>query len=194
MVPLAHVISLVFDPIITSTLALFLIISSAEKDLNRVVLWFGLVFLVGMLPPLIFLVIEKKRGRVTDWFLYNRKERVPIYVATLISLSITLFLIWKLEGPQILLVYSLASLLNSLILALATFLGHKPSVHASAVTFLVLVLISLISIHYWPALLLIPVVAWSRAKLGKHTWPQLFAGVTITLVVVLTTLKLFAFI
>lgn len=194
MLKLANFISLAFDPIIVSTLTLFLIISKAEQDINRVSLWFALVLVVGMLPPLVFLVIEKKRGKVTDWFLYNRKERIPIYIVTLISLSVTLFLIWKLDGPRTLLVFSLASLLNSIALAFSTYLGHKPSVHASATTFLVLVLLTAYSQAFWPAILLIPLVAWSRAILKKHTWPQLLAGVTITLVIVLAALKVFAFI
>lgn len=194
MIRLAHLISLSFDPIIISTLSLFLIISQVEKDLVKVLLWFGLVLIVGILPPLIFLAYEKKKGRVTDWFLYNRKERIPIYVASLISLSTTVLLIWWLEGPINLLIFSLTSLLNALVLGVATYLGHKVSVHTSAVTFFVLVLLLVVDWSYWPALLLIPIVAWSRAKLKKHTWPQLVAGVTITLVVVLSTLKLFAFI
>lgn len=194
MIRLAHIISLAFDPIIISTLSLFLIISQVEKDLTRILLWFGLVFIVGVVPPLVFLAYEKKKGRVTDWFLYNRKERIPIYVASLISLSAALLLIWWLEGPKNLLIFSLTSLLNASVLGVATYYGHKPSVHASAITFFVLLLLLLVNWSYWPAIALIPLVAWSRAKLKKHTWPQLSAGVLITLFVVLLTLRFFEFI
>lgn len=194
MYTFARVISFSFDPIIISTISLILIIYQAERDLVRVASWFVLIFMIGILPPLLFLAYQKKTGRVTDWFLYNRKERGPIYVASLISLSISLLVIWKLDGPYTILIFSLASLLNALVLAVATYYNHKPSVHASATTFFVLTLYLLYSYKLWPLFLLIPLVAWSRARLKKHTWPQLLAGTSITLIVVLFTLKLFAFI
>jgi hypothetical protein len=194
MTRLAHIISLAFDPIIVSTLSLFIIISQVEKEASRILLWFGLIFVVGIFPPLAFLAYEKKRGRVTDWFLYNRAERIPIYVASLLSLSAALLLIWWLEGPRNLLILSLTSLLNATVLGVATYFGHKPSVHASSITFFVLILLLLVDWSYWPTIFLIPVVAWSRYKLKKHTWPQLSAGVFITLFVVLLTLRFFEFI
>lgn len=191
---LARATSAIFDPIIISTLTLFLIIYQTEKDIVSVFKWFVFIIIVGVLPPLIFLAYEKKRGRVTDWFLYNRKERVPIYVATLISLSTTLLLIWRLEGPPNLLFLSLVSFLNTFFLALATYLGHKPSVHASATTYFVLILVLLFNPQLWPIILLIPLVAWSRWHLKKHTPSQILAGIFITLVVVVLTFKFFAFI
>lgn len=194
MLLLARIISAGFDPIIISTISLLLIIYQAEQDLVRLASWFVLIFMVGVLPPLLFLAYQKKTGRVTDWFLYNRRERIPIYVASLISLSITLLVIWKLDGPYTILIFSLASLLNALVLGVATYFNHKPSVHASATTFFVLIMYFLYSHKIWWLFLLILLVAWSRAKLKKHTWPQLFAGTGITLLVVLAALKFFAFI
>ena len=191
---IAKVISLIFDPVIVTLVSLILIIRQSEPELNRSVGWFLILFLIGILPPLIFLAYEKKKGKVTDWFLYNRAERIPIYIASLISLSVALLIIWWLEGPRNLLVFSLTSLLNAVALAFATYLDHKPSVHVSAMTFFVLVLVLLVDWRFWPSFFLIPVVAWSRAKLKKHTWPQLSGGFFITLFIVLITLRLFEFI
>lgn len=194
MTKLAKIVSWVFDPIIISTLTVILIIYQSERDVMRALYWFLIILVVGILPPLLFLVYQKKTGKVTDWFLYQRKERIPIYIATLISLSLALLVIWKMDGPKALLIFSLATLFNSLVLGIATFFNHKPSVHASAATFLVLVLLVLYGSEWWPLLALIPLVAWSRATLKKHTWPQLSAGVFITIFVVLLTLNYFAFI
>ena len=86
---LASMLSIVFDPLVEAPfllVILFLTKSTAP-------LWLlGLVLLIGVLPPIVFLKYGLKRGFITDWETTNRNERHGLNFVCLLAVVFILAL------------------------------------------------------------------------------------------------------
>jgi hypothetical protein len=146
--------------------------------------WGLLISVTGSLIPMAVIVRGAKRGKWDGHHVTNRAgRRVPLLFA---GLSLGLGFVVLLAGgapPQ--LVALAASMLASLVVAVAITFGakFKISLHAAVAASAVVVL----TLTYGPwALLLSPLVAWvawSRVRLRDHTTPEVLAGLLMGVVV-----------
>lgn len=156
--------------------------------------WQGLIWAlaaaaVALGVPLILLTRELRKGRISDWHMSRREERlqpVPIILSLLATLlPATLLLL--LDGPRTLLV----AFVNAFILVvfnLLVTLAWKISQHVSAVAATTTLITVTLGVGAAPTLLLIPLVAWARVKIGAHTVMQTIAGGVVGVAITLLTL------
>ncbi|MCL5411764.1 MAG: phosphatase PAP2 family protein [Patescibacteria group bacterium] len=191
----AEIISSVFDPLILAIVGLFLVLQKSDGISSSVEFfsWFLAVMVVGILPPLGFLIYRLQTGKIQDWFITNRAERKAILLVVLISSLLLVVLITLLQGPRLLLAFSLILFFINLLISLLT-LYWKISVHTNAITTFILILVLLYGVEYWLSLFLIPLVGWARWELGKHTLSQVVGGSFISVMVFLTVFKIFNYI
>jgi len=135
-------------------------------------------FCIAVLLPVVYVVWAIRAGRIADFHLSNRRERVAPFVVSLVcGLSAWLVLV-ATGAPHGFDVFVLAMLFQTLLLFLIT-LVWQVSVHtagaAGLVTFTCLVAgpaaIMLIGI--------VPLVAWARLYLGRHTLAQTIVGALV---------------
>jgi len=89
----------------------------------------------------------------------------------------------------------LAYLFSGIILTFVNgVVGHKASGHTSGVSGPFAILLYFISLRYMHIYIILPIVFWSRLKLGRHKLSQLFSGTAIgiisTVLAILVKIKL----
>lgn len=156
-------------------------------------LWaFGyLLIAVGL--PSAYIVWLVHRGDVADVHVPVRAERIrPLICAVSLALLAWLVL-YRVSAPRLL--QCLAGV-NSLqaTLFLAITLRWKVSLHcATAANLAVLALVLVSGAAATPFVMLVPVVAWSRIHLQRHTFAQAAGGALLGTTTVLVGLALFTF-
>ncbi len=171
----------------------FMLIALAEPTNRlRALLWSLGTAGISLVLPLLFMWHKFKRGDITDWHISNRHERLQpsiILVSALaVVLPITLLILF--DGPRVLLAaFVSAGLLVAFNLAVTT--TWKISQHVSAISATATFATALAGVVAAPALLLVPVVAWARVKVGAHTPLQTLAGGASGILITLATLHYF---
>jgi drug/metabolite transporter (DMT)-like permease len=159
--------------------------------------WRGLLWAAGIgVPaiagPLIIFSRQLRQGKISDWYMSRREERlrpVPVILSVLVAI-IPLTLLLVFHGPRVLVVaFTSASALILVNLVITT--RWKISQHVSSVAACTLLLTATLGIAAAPLLLLIPLVAWARVKVQAHTLMQAIAGGLAGVLIPLTTIYLF---
>lgn len=169
----ANFVSTLFSPALTVSYGAVLISSSMERPL--ILLWTFFFMVLFVLPPTMYILYLMKKKKVADFHMSIRKERIRplcvIFVYTLFSI----FLYGHVAGgPTELVVMGLSGLVAVGFVALISFYW-KVSGHCAAVGGLMVV-----ALHFHDnlvfALPIVLLVAWSRIRLGCHSFSQTLAG------------------
>ena len=157
---------------------------------KRGVLWTLGIGLLAIGIPLLIMTRELGKGSVSDWHLSVRKERLqPMSVfAAVASTGIPLMILLAFDGPSRLLV----AFLNALVLVVCNLLitlCWKISQHVSTIAASATLVTVIFGVAAAPFLLLIPLVAWARVRVGAHSVMQTVAGGVAGVVVTLVTLR-----
>lgn len=156
---IATVISRIFDPFIMFAVVFIVLLSHTQI--------FFPAFISMVVVPLVLYVIAVQTKFVSDWDLRDRRERPKI--------------IWPLVGIETacLIVFHLWFLIPVLVSIIGfAVITHvwKISGHAMAAGFATGVCVITYGWVWWPVLLIVPLVGWSRVVRKNHTLPQVIAG------------------
>jgi membrane-associated phospholipid phosphatase len=170
---LAEWISRLFSPPLVATVALAAI---TLADFSRAALgWSFLTLLLMILTPAGYLVFLHQRGQITDLDVYVRHQRSRPYLLSIGCNFVTFALLNTANAPALLQIVAAAAVLQTSGLFMVN-LKWKISAHAAATA-------GFSSLFFWiggisalPVWLFIPVVAWSRVHLKRHTLYQTIAG------------------
>lgn len=176
---LSRVLSTIFSPLLNSTFA-FLILIGADGDLTpgRKVQMFSIAFIVTSVVPIVYLGWMKWRGTVDSMDVDRRQQRLRPLIVGITSYAIGFVLLARLQAPDIVLGLMFCYATNTLFILLIT-RTWKVSVHATGISGPVVALVFRFGWHAVPLFILIPVVAWARVALGKHTVVQVVVGALI---------------
>ena len=181
----ARLISVVFSPL-TVAIAAVAIAGLAIKDESALV-WIALYIALSILPPALYIMYLVRKGIVTDFHLNVRKERTKPFLIMTINTAVV-FLVMLLAGaPELILIVIAAAVLQLSCMLLIT-IRWKISGHCTAATGLVVLALALFGEKLIPLTLIIPLIAWSRIRLSRHTFTQTVAGIflgTITITALL---------
>lgn len=114
-------------------------------------------------------------GKVSDRFVKERSQRMPILAAVLVVFVLGAVSVMLMGAPaRLLLVIAVA--IAALVIVMAVTLAWKISVHATLAAFFAGLQVYLFGA--WGALgfVLLAIVLWSRRALNAHTVAQLLAG------------------
>lgn len=172
----ARWISIVFDSSFLS-FPIFLAIGWRESGVSGLA-WAAIVLVIVTGIPLIYMILGRKTGGVSDFELSRRAERPRFIAVSIGSDLLALALLIFLGGPHLLRVMVLAYLCLGLAMMTISSIW-KISLHlagfsgfATALTFI-----------FGPAALIaylgLPVLAWARWHRRKHTVAQLIAGALV---------------
>lgn len=174
----AEIISFIFNPLV---LVFCLILLGMDKsDLPQretLVFTLGILILNG-LAPVYFYLETLRRKIVFDDILKNPavlKNRPMVLAWWMILFLVEIFLV-RLWGNVEPLFYILVILFALTLVLFLVSLSKKISLHMAYSTLFALLIIYVFGWAFWPILILIPLVAWSRYYSMRHTWKQLIAG------------------
>ena len=177
----ARIISHGLDPSLMWPLFIFMVLLGSGLAREQIAILLIPVFFLEAVTPVGLVVLFKRMNIISDWEITNFKERRLLFSAVVVAHGISLVLFYFL-GNELAFEIRLLAWLIQATGTLVTFYW-KISVHTSSFTMVAFVLILLFGWMWWPVLLLIPPLAWSRVERKKHTWAQVIAGSGLTALV-----------
>ena len=174
---LAFWISQIGSPPLTTTACIALGVLSLPAS-RSTWYWMGIYLLLVVLMPLLYLVWLLKKGHITDIHLKVREQRTRPLLVTVAAA----FLAWGIlhfgAAPRLLVALAAAMCLQTVIF-LAITLRWKISFHsasAAGMAVMAWLVVGSLSIGF---ALSVPIIAWARVRLQRHTAGQTFAGATL---------------
>jgi hypothetical protein len=170
---LARWISVLFDSSILS-LPIFLALGYVSAR-TLGLLWAILMLLIVTGIPLVYLLIGRKHGWVSDMELSRREERPRFILISLISDVVALLILRLFRGPHLLTVIVLTYFCLAIVMfSISSF--WKISMHMAGVGGFSTALVFVFGAPALWAFLSLLLVTWARLHRLKHTIPQLIAG------------------
>jgi membrane-associated phospholipid phosphatase len=173
---LAHTLSSVACP---PVLAAGMIAIAASMD-GTVQAWRFAALYVGLAiaTPILYLLWLLRRGTVSDIDVQIRGERWRPLVAAQLGMAIALALFIAQGAPPLMIALA-GGLLAYTALAFAITLWWKISMHAAAAAAITALVVSQVGAPAYPLLAGVPLMAWARIRLKRHTLAQTVAGAAL---------------
>ncbi len=189
---LAKMLSNIFHPFLISLVTLVLVIYLDGTALVDAIRWTVAGFGIVILPLAIYLIINVRRGRYSDWSISIREQRYNIYILAGICFIVLVLIFILGDAPGIALACLYAALGTTIVAAIINRLATKVSLHAVAMAGCAAALFWVappLGLFLGFASLL---VGWARMRLKHHTFVQILLGwgVSIASVVVVFNLYL----
>jgi membrane-associated phospholipid phosphatase len=173
---LAHWVSQVGSPpllsLATASLGALALGTSAAWE------WAGLYSLLAVLTPTLYLVWLFRRGEVDDLHLNERRQRLRPLRVSVVAGALALLLLKLGEAPSLFVVLAFLNLVQGA-LFLAITCKWKISAHCTAAAGLSAFGLSLLGSGALLLMLVLPLVAWARLYLQRHTPAQVAAGTAL---------------
>lgn len=178
---LAYGISQVGSPPVLALVAMLLTASTLSNP--RAWMWAGTHVLCANLTPLLYLIWLLHRGLVTDLDVQIREQRIRPMVFTTVCVGLAGFVLMLGAAPWQMIVVAAALWVQTVVIFGIT-LRWKISVHCTTAAG-VATLAWILAGTPLPLLVGVPLVAWSRVRLRRHTLAQTAAGTMLGLVIFL---------
>ena len=128
--------------------------------------------------PLFYVLYLYRRGRITDLHLNVRAERVrPLVFAA--STSVAAFVILVEGAAPHALVATAAIYALQLAIFLVITIRWKISMHCASAAGLAVLALVFLGRAAWPLVAIVPLMAWARLRLRRHTLAQTVAGTAL---------------
>lgn len=172
-------------PVVVLVLAPLAIALHSSSTLLAGMAWGCLAALFFGVIPFGYVLFGMRNGHWGDRHIRNRRQRRPVFVASLASMTVGLLLLALLGAPHDLTAFLLILALEA-VAALAVTLVWKVSIHAWVSTIGATALVLTYgpwALPLWPLLV---AVGWSRVELRDHTTAQVLVGVALGLLLTAT--------
>jgi len=185
----AELISEIIGPHLWMPILLLLLVFKTGLDFDQLAILLPALLILLIVIPFTYLHVALSLGWVSKWDLPKKEERRPILLIFFVCSLIGLFLAKKF-GTEMFFDLFVLVLTTGFIASLIT-IFWKISIHMVLDTTGVLITNFLLGWHFWPLFLLIPVVAWARLKLKRHTPAQIAAGISLSVIIFFSGIKYF---
>ncbi|MDD3520758.1 MAG: hypothetical protein PHU65_05945 [Actinomycetota bacterium] len=186
----AKIVSYIFDGSYISIPAYLILNFFMLKTCQEILLWTFLCILFGSLIPFIFILILYKKKKINDLHVPKREERIKPTLVTLVSYMLGFFVFYILKAPVYLKAVFFGSFLTAIVLTLITYFW-KISFHTSWITFFCITYYIVFGKWAIPLIVFIPLVAWARVKIKRHTVAQVLSGSAVTIITAFFSYSLF---
>lgn len=156
----------------------FLLIPLMVAVATRNWVWTVIVGAVTILPLLAITLRNVRRGVWSDHDVSSREQRSGLYRAILPLLGISALLLWLMDAsPRMMRGFAAAAVMLAIGLLANRFL--KISLHMMAAAFCAVTIVRIYPNSIYAIVPFVAAIAWSRRKLDRHTWTEIFAGLAI---------------
>ncbi len=178
MKKIATIFSKVFEPIILLPIAFVLCSARVGVPILSSLFW----LMIMIVPTMIYRFWMNKVHKI-DWDIHDRKKRVKPLFLLVLFLGIMGFFIRVFE-PR-LLPFLMLSLIWVVGFLMVTTWVTKISGHTGGDALATGMMISWFGWAWWPVLLIVPLVGWSRVVRHDHTVLQVIAGALYSWILIL---------
>jgi membrane-associated phospholipid phosphatase len=152
--------------------------------------WSLVCIAVGIVPPTLLLIVQRRRHGDRDWYVTVREQRFGLYALGLVCL-VALILLARFGGAPRLLLPCLVAALGATAIGAALNRVTKVSVHMGAATGCALLLAHFAPKAALPLAAVVALVAWSRLRLAHHTPLQVMLGGAVAAICMALSLAVF---
>jgi membrane-associated phospholipid phosphatase len=174
---LAYWISQIGCPPLTATAAVALSIPSLPAT-KLTWLWVSSYLILTILAPVLYLLWLLKQGLITDIHLRVRAERTRPLLVSLSLALLTWVLLAAANAPRLLIILAAATSLQTALFFIIT-IYWKISLHSASAAAMAVLAWLLYGSMAWGLILTIPLIAWARVRLDRHTLSQTVAGAVL---------------
>lgn len=185
----SKIVSRCFDFYTWFPIGLLLAIFNTGLTVNQIKILLPLLIFFDVILPIFLFFLILKTGRVSDIDVTKREERYQLFIGFTIILIVPTVLAYYF-GNTLFFVLQLITLISAFCMYLAT-LKFKISGHMFMNTEAILVINYLFHWTLLWLLLIVPLVAFARFYLKKHSLFQIVAGCFLGLVIPFLILKIF---
>jgi membrane-associated phospholipid phosphatase len=176
-------ISSVLNPIYLTPPAILAISLEVSPTFQAGFKWWGIYTVFSTVIPITDLTWRRKTGRISDWHISHREERIVPLSFGLGYAALGTLAIYGLGAPEELLAAMVTGFATGLGALLIT-LGWKISLHTMGNALLATLLIMVFSQNWYSPLnlllgLTVVTTGVSRRYLKKHTTPQIILGAVV---------------
>lgn len=170
----AEIISFIFNPIFLLVLLPSFLLYREPEDMHLATVWslYTLVFLV-LISGFLWYGVHKKI--FTDFDVSHKEQRPLLFLVCFIALAVYLGGILLFSGPSILAVIAVCLLVGILFVSVVN-RRIKASMHLATLSAMIIPYVVVNRGWSYLLLSLIPVVAWSRVTLKRHTRNEVIVG------------------
>ncbi len=177
---IAKFVSAVSNPIYVIPLGIILLLFKPRLAAGIPPFALAVFLIFEVAAPVGFFMYSLSTGKISDLEITKKEERYRLYLFTVACWFAGLILI-SMYGNEflfnILLIFNLLAYLFSILTVIT-----KISVHVGTTTALILLINLFFGFRHLPLFLFIFPVAWSRIKLGYHTYWQVWSAVILPLI------------
>lgn len=185
----ARIISNTGNPLILAIAASILVASSVGTP--SAWQWaFLQIFLTTAMPAFYILWLLRQR-KVSDFDIYYREQRTKPYLFTIFCVSATWLITVIWQAPYLFRAITAAVLIEMICMFIIN-RYWKISAHSAGTASFVSLLIYIGGASALPMIVAIPIMAWSRLRLSRHTLLQTIAGSLLGICVFSLTLFTFS--
>lgn len=166
------------------------ILIAAVLATQRAWLWTLFYITMTILIPCAYIIWLVRTGKAVDFHLPNREQRIRPLLLSLATAIVTWLVFYQAPAPRLLQMLATVNGVQT-VLFLAITLQWKISLHCTAVTILSELALALFGTNAIPLTMSIPLIAWSRVYLDRHTVAQTLAGVLLGAVILTPVLYLY---
>lgn len=190
---IAMLLTHVLNPTYSLLPILVLVTYSSTQSWLESLKWTGLAASMVLLPVLAFIHRRVRAGVYADDQVSMREQRHIIYALGAVCTTLYSVAVYTLDGPLELKATLMALFTTGLVAMVINLFLSKVSIHTGGIAGLVTVLVILFGRGALPAVLLVPLVGWSRIVLGRHTIRQVVSGVLTAATVTTAVLHAYGF-
>lgn len=188
----AEIISWLFFPPLVATVFFVFLIFWYSQDLTQGLQWLIYVAPFLIFIPLIFFALSYKLHWISDVDLTKRSERPAFLIVFTVSLAVASMIMYLLHAPEKFVIYIFSGLIMVILASIITFYW-KISFHTMVITSVISAIVIIGGLRFWPFFLLIPIIAWARIVLKKHSLYQAIGGSLLSAAITWTVFALFGF-
>ena len=186
---LAYWVSQIGSPPVTGAasailIAAFLATASAWQ-------WASVYIALTILAPCIYIVWLVQTGKAVDFHLPNREQRIRPLLFSLATAIVTWLLFEQMGAPRLLQMLAVVNGVQTALFLIIT-LQWKISLHCTVATILSELAFALLGTSAIPFTMSIPLIAWSRVYLDRHTVSQTIAGILLGIIILTPALYYYA--
>lgn len=182
---IANLTSNILNPFWLSLAIILLLSFVSTSDTRDALKWALIAVVFSVLPVFLAIMYLVHKGSLDAVFTDIRRQRTKVYLLAGLSAIVSCIILALLRAPSIL-VSAFATGLLTIVIFLCINLWWKISLHTALVAASVTVLVMLYGWVATAAVALVPLTAWSRVELKRHSLAQAAIGAILaTLIVVL---------
>jgi membrane-associated phospholipid phosphatase len=137
--------------------------------------WTGFYLVATILLPCLYIIWLVRRGQVSDFHLPIREERIRPLIFSLVTALLTWGIAQSAAAPTPLRMLAAVNGIQAISFFLIT-LRWKISLHTATAAILAHLALAFLGLGALPLTVSVPLIAWSRVYLQRHTLAQTVAG------------------